>query len=276
MSSGAPSIIQPGRPYIPGDETPTGQPISVNGISTTWDNLFPATTTSSGGGGGGGSQPALPSMDWAAFFWGQWGLPSDLIDQINKTLAGVSDETTALVIGTNLLRSSSWYAQTFPGIGYGIRNGLFTDETGYRDYVNRVNQLYQQYYGRAVTSGEVANYLQLGNSYDYVGNLLQGQAISQAEGPTVGYQTGAFDAQGKLTPAELTAYGQEKAGIDTLLGQQVALRVQRASQRLNNLFTGKLANPSLSIGPQGLNAPSIQSAKNTNSARSGSPDVAAL
>ena len=266
-------IPQPGVPYIPAEDSPTGEIIPVTSLPYT------GTPAPSSSGGGGGSKPKTtetPFVDWASFFWGSLGLPQDLINQIDNALAGVTDASLALAIGTNLMRSSSWYAQTYPGINYGIRNGLFTDETGYRDYVNKLNQLYQQYYGRAVNTSEVTNYLQLGQEYSYVANLLQGQAIAQAEKPTLQYEAGAFDQQGQLTAPELTAYGNEKAGIDTVLGQQVTNRIQLATQRMQKIFQGTIATPQLSLGPQGLYAPSLQGAKNTNSTRSGSPDIAAL
>lgn len=261
-------IPQPGIAYVPDPTTtldsPNGSPLTTT------------TSSSSGGGGGGSSAPTLPSIDWASFFWGALGLPPDLISQINTALASVTDASMALAIGTNILRSSQWYAQTYPGINYGIRNGLFADEQGYRDYVNKINQLYQQYYGRNVTTSEVTGYLQNGNDYSYIGNLLQGAAIATAEKPQLQYETGAFDQAGPLSQQELTAYGQEKAGIDTTLGQMVTNRVNLAVQRMQKAFSQRIDIPTTTLGPQGLYIPALQGNKNTNSTRSGSPDVAAL
>ena len=222
-----------------------------------------------------GASIPIGGTDWADAFWGSLGLPQSLINQINDALAKVTDPTQAMAVGQNLLRSSDWYKQTFPGIANGIQQGLFTDETGYRSYVNQLNNLYQQYYNRAISSDEVTGYLQSGRSATYVGNVLQGNALAQTQAPQLQYEQGAF-GEGRLTDQQLQAYGQEQAGIDTPLGQQIQLRIQQAQKRLQTIAQGTLAAPNLSLGAQGVFAPTLAAGKQQTSARTGSPDVGAV
>ncbi len=194
-------------------------------------------------------------------FWGSLGLDASTIAGLTKTLTGVTDAAQAQLLGQNYLRQSSWYQQTFPGFDLGVRAGLFTDETGYRSYVNALTQSSQQYLGRAVTTAEVTQALQAGVDPALYANRLQGNALAQTLGPQAQYEAGAFTSEGRLSSGELQAYGQEKAGIDTPLGQAITQRLQQAQQRMQGLFSGTLATPNLSLGPQGLFAPSLQGNK---------------
>ena len=178
----------------------------------------------------------------------------------------------AAALGENYLRGTTWFQNTFPGFNQGLTAGLFTDETGYRSYVNELNQSTQQYLGRAVTSNEVVTALGQGRSSQMYANYLQGAAYTQTLAPEAQYEAGAFTAEGRLSQADLTAYGNEKAGIDTAQGQAITQRLQLANQKMQKIFQGTLATPSLTLGPQGLYSPDLQGAKQ---GRGGTPDIGA-
>jgi hypothetical protein len=198
--------------------------------------------------------------DWAKLFWGSLGLDDSTISGLTKTLTGVTDATQAQQLGQNYLRGTNWFKTTFPGFNEGITAGLFTDETGYRGYVNALNQSTQQYLGRAVSGAEVTAALTGGTDPTLYANRLQGNALAQTLGPEAQYEAGAFTSEGRLSQNELQAYGQEKAGVDSPLGQAITDRLQKAAQRMQGLFSGHLAAPNLSLGPQGIYAPGLQNA----------------
>ncbi|MHB8742566.1 MAG: hypothetical protein ACYC9L_05510 [Sulfuricaulis sp.] len=244
--------------------------------NASWAAAHPTTPTAPGGGDttGTGAATKGPPVDWSAVYWGGLGLPTDVVSQINKIFSQYPDVTVAQALAQQYLRGTPWYQTTFPGIQYGIRNGLFTDETGYRRYVTELNQHYQAYTNQPVTGTDVASWLQQGKDSTYVGNYFKGNAIAQTEAPDLNYESGAFTPQGQLTSAERQAYGQEKAGIDTPLGQQILQRMQQADQRLAGVFRGSLATPGFSLGPQGLYAPALQGSKE-GLGKGGLPDLPA-
>ena len=254
----------------PGNNPPGG----AGGTGTTTGTGGPGATPTSPTDPTPPTAPTGPPIDWASIYWGSLGLTPDLIAQINKIFGLYPDQSIAFQVAQNYLRGTDWYAKTFPGIAYGIRNGLFTDETGYRSYVNDLNNLYQQYNGRAVTGDEVANWLTQGRNVTYIGKAFQGNAIANTEAPDRQYEAGAFTPEGQLSQAQLQAYGQEQAGIDTPLGQQITQRLQQAQQRMSKLFQGSLATPNFTLGPQGLYAPSIQGSRESLG-KGGGPDIGA-
>ena len=226
-------------------------------------------------GGDTETQPSLDKLsastvapDWYKAFFGQYNLPTDVQSQLMDILTKyASDPSTAQVLATQYLRSTPWYQTTFPGFSAGVSNGLFTDETGYRSYLNAVNQVYNQYLGRHVSGDEVSALLSEGASPTLVANRFQGQAYVQANSPEIQYLSGAF-GNGRLTTDQLTALGNENAGIDTAQGQIQQKMLAKAQQVLNKLQSGSLATPSLSLGNNGLTAPGLAGTKQT-------PDVAA-
>lgn len=225
-------------------------------------------------GGQGLSLPKPGSFnDWADAFWGSLGLPPNLVSQINGIFAQTPDQSQAYVLAKQALQGSDWYQSTFPGIGAGIQAGMFTDETGYRAYVNDLNNLYQQYYNRAVTSDEVQSWLNQGKDPRYVAEVFQGTAIANTMGPQWQYLAGAQSPQGRLTGEQKIAAGEEQAGLDTPLGQQIQERLKLAEARLQKITAGTVATPSLGLGEQGLYSPSLQGAKQ---GRGGNPDVGAV
>lgn len=293
-----------------------------------------------GGGGGGSSQETLAGFDWSDYL-GMFGLPSDLVTEIDKIFSANYDVTTAAQLALSYIRGTDWYAQTYPGIKEGIAKGVVSNEADYRSYLNQANQLYQNFYGRSITSSELAallnngvditllgkqlnatanlaslqklavsnyftqdelqqiantnaglpsstgdylngllqytqsvaplysqygvpltrgvieNNFKNGVTSDVIGKQLQGNAYIQANSPDIQYLAGAFGG-GALNSDQLTAYGQQQAGLDSGLGEQLNTMISKAQARLNRIFQGSLATPSLSLtSGGGLSAPSL-------------------
>lgn len=247
----APPTIPPPPPaWSPVPSTFTG---IIPGFSTDANgNIISPQAFAAAGGG------APPSIDWADVYFGGFGLPADLKNQIMQLgqKYGTTNPDVFFQSAQNLIRQSKWFTTTFPGFQAGVRAGLFTDETGYRGYLNQLNQIYKQYAGRDVTGSEVEGALTEGVSPDLVGRRFAADAYLKANQNDIQYLTGAFD-NAALTPEELQAYGREQAGIDTALGQQVAARLDLAKQRFQGIFQGRLATPGLQLSSNGLSAPGL-------------------
>lgn len=225
------------------------------------------TTTTGGTPPGGGGTPKLPQGDYTSLL-AIYGLPPDVQAKVNEIFAQSTDIMIATALALAYVRGTTWYAQTYPGIQEGIAKGIVGNEADYRSYLTQLNQLTTQYFGRSVGGDELAGYLKQGFTVGHVGQLFQGQAYVTANRPNIQYVSGAFGDNGPLSGDELTALGNESAGLDSPIGQRVQQRLQQAQQRLQAVFSGQLATPSLSIGSNGLTAPSL-------AGRGASPDVAA-
>lgn len=147
--------------------------------SGTYDPYGPGGVAYFGPDWGSGPHTPPPPPDITG-----WGLPPDLAAQMQQMLAqGYSvDEILAYIRGT------PWYAQTYPGIQQGISLGLIGNESDYRSYLNQANQLYRRYYGRDITSDEMAGLLASGASLGFIGEQLQTSALyktmyGEAPGP---------------------------------------------------------------------------------------------
>lgn len=175
-----------------------------------------------------------------------YGLPSDVAAKVQDIFANTSDVNQATALALAYIRGTQWYSQTYPGIQAGIAKGIIGNEADYRAYMNSVNNLTKQYQNRDVGSDELAGYLQNGYTTEYVGRLYAGQAYVGANRNDIQYATGAFDASGPLSQEELTALGNESAGIDSELGQRIQNRLALAKKRIEGVFSGSLATPGLS------------------------------
>ena len=259
-STGGPS---PGERDNPGTESYPNQ-----GTDTAPGN---APAPGSPGAPGPAAPPAAdPSVDWAAAFFGALGLPDDVMNQVTQILRDhAQDQTLAQALATQYIRSTGWYAIHYPGALEGIANGTIADEAGYTSYMNQLNVLSNQYNGRAISGDEVKGYLQAGYNPGYVANLYQGQAYVSANKPELQYLAGAF-GQGAMSQDQLTAVGNESAGIDSPLGQLQQKIITKAQQIQSKITSGTLATPSLSLGTNGLSAPSLQGGTNAST-----PDVGA-
>lgn len=208
------------------------------------------------------------AADWYKAYFGQYDLDPATQAAIVKILTQyAADPTTGQALATQYLRTTPWFEKTFPGFAAGVSNGLFTDETGYRSYLNTVNQVYNQYTNRHVSGDEISALLGEGAAPQLVANRFQGQAYVAANRPEIQYLGGAF-GEGQLNPDQLTALGNEQAGIDTPMGQ-LQLKVQQKAQQIRDkLFGGQVATPNLSLTPAGVASPSLLGTR-------GTPDVAA-
>lgn len=244
------AVGQDGQQLVPAPGTPAAD---LNNSVTAAIAGAPDTDTSS------------PNTDWADAFWGSLGLPPDLVSQINAIFTQYPDATTAQAIAQNVIYGSTWFQQTFPGYANGVTAGLFSDVNGYRGYVNDMNALAQQYNQQPVSTADVVNNINAGLTSAHYGQVLQGAAYINTNSPYIQQEVGAFGESGvgqgansQLSGSQLTSLGQEQAGIDTPLGQNLQLQVQKALQRMQGVFNGKVAGPAgLTVNQQGLNAPGL-------------------
>ena len=205
--------------------------------------VAPTTEHTAGQGAPAGS---IAPVDWSSLL-GESGLPPNVVNELNRIFTRTPDINQAITIGQAYVRSTPWYTQTFPGIQSGINAGLFSNEQGYRQYQNQLGQLYQQYHNRQPTQAELAQHVVGGQSLDLISRQMQGSAYIQANAPDIQRTLGAQGTTGALNQQQLTALGQEQAGIDTPLGQQLTVAYQKAQRRLEGAFNGVLAHPALSF-----------------------------
>lgn len=243
---GAPDPIIPNSSGPPDDRNPAG-PTSLASVT-------------GGGGGGGAAAPALPTnppLDWHAYLT-NWGFTSDIVTELDRIFRTYSDPSQASAAAIAYVRGTDWYATTFPGIQAGMKLGVISDEASYRAYTNQLNDLYHRYYNRDVTGADVTAALTSGFSVQHVDAHFQGQAYVSANKSDIQGALGAFDSQGVATDDQLSALGDQQAGLDNLLGPEVQRRIDLAKQKMAGVFQGTLANPSLSVTKQGkLSAPSL-------------------
>lgn len=267
----SPPIPDPGRRPAPGSaEVPYEPGMGADRPGGTGEPAPPPAAGGDNGNGGSDTPPPPPDIDWAQVYFGNYGLPSDLIGQIEDLgkKYGTTNPDVFFHAAQNLVRGSDWFAQTYPGFAAGVRAGLFSDENGYRGYVSALTNVYQQYLGRHVSGNETAAALAQGATPSLIANQFQGDTIANVNQNQWQYLTGAFDESGPLSAAETQAFGREQAGIDTPLGEMVQKRVTQAMGRAQALFGGTLGAPSLSLSSSGrLLSPSLGG--------NASPDVAA-
>jgi hypothetical protein len=190
----------------------TGYPDSQPSDYSAPSSPYSATTS--------GSSAYTGPIDWAQLL-GQYGLPGDIVAELDKIFRQTGDVNQAIAIGTAYIRGTSWYAATYPGIQQGINAGLFNDERGYRAYSSDVQQIYQQYYGRSATSAEISQYIIQGQSANRVAAGFQAEAI---KGNLSDPLKALFSSE------ELTALSNQQAGIDSALGQRVLAQANLYTQ----------------------------------------------
>ena len=184
-------------------------------------------------------------QDWSAYLE-TFGLPKDVLKEINAIFAKTPDITQATVRAQAYVRGTPWYAQTYPGIQEAIAKGVVRNEADYRARQNDLNQLYQQYAKRDITSAEYADHLREGVDAATVGRRFQGAALADTYGNDWQYLSGNF-GEGRLTSDEQTALGRQQAGLDSPLGLKVQRRLQMAQERVQKVFSGQLAQGSLAL-----------------------------
>lgn len=290
MISPSPGQTDGGTSGTP-DATSGGQ---GGGSLDPWTSNYLANSSTSSSSGSSGSSG---SIDYSQMF-AAFGMTPDMIKQINELMAKLissgmsSDDAYNTVvgeirggqIGANYKNGQSWYDYTYAGISYGIANGLLDSsnpEASYRDYVNAINQYYQEYFGRDATTAEIVGYVQGGTSVSTAGAQLKGQSYANAyasgDANAMGYSWNALlgsfgqlpNGETQLSDTEKTALGESMTGYSTPLGDQLNKQLQTAYRRLQTIFRGQLATPAdLQKGGSGLKAPSLAS--------EATPDVAPI
>lgn len=187
-----------------------------------------------------GQPGGTPQLDWKAYLTDYLGIPADVAAIVDAIFREESDPGRAAFRAIAYIRGTDWYKQTYRGIGTGIQKGVVQDERGYRDYVNRVNQVFRQYYGRDATPDEIERFLDEGASVERIGLRGAGFANVQANRGDYQYLSGAFGG-GRLTEEQLTALGEQEAGLDSALGENIQQSVQKALQRMQRVFQGQVA-----------------------------------
>lgn len=219
-AAGRQATGQPGTPDYPAPGT------GGFGQAPAIDPTTPSGAPNTGSGAAG--QAGLAELiDWSQIL-GMYGLPADLIAQINHIFAVTGGNLQqAIPIAQATVRGSDWYRATFPGIQEGINAGLFTDESGYRAYQNQVNQIFQQYYGRMATTAEASNYMRTGKSIQQVASVFQAEASRG---------TISDPLKALFTDDEITALVNEQSGIDSMLGQVISQKADMA-MKVTQLYT---------------------------------------
>jgi hypothetical protein len=259
---GMPTTGQPGFPGVGPPEdvpTPPGSPgggPSVGSPGSAGGEMGETGSGAQGGPGGDGTP------DWAQVYFGTLGLPPDAIKTVDAIFAKYpTDPQTAILLSQQFIRTTPWFANNFPGFFNGLKAGLFGDENGYRQYVNQVNNYSMQYFNRPVATGEIEAYLTAGYDPNFVGKLYDSTLIQNTQAGEFQYELGAFGEGGAASASELNALAGQSAGINSQIGARMAQRLQQAHTRMLGMFQGSLASPQLSLGNQGLNAPSLAGQK---------------
>jgi hypothetical protein len=202
--------------------------------------LAPVNVDFSGTPGYSTDAAGAAATDWSAYL-DFWNLPPDLKKELDSIFRNTPDVNQAIAKAQAYVRGTPWYAQTYPGIQNAIAKGLVRDEAGYRALQNQFNQVYRQYNnGQELSAGEYAGYLGEGISADTLARRFQGAALTNVEGNDWQYLEGNF-GEGRLSDTEKSAYGQQRAGIDSELGLRVQRRLQMAQERIRSVFSGTLA-----------------------------------
>ncbi len=200
---------------------------------------------------------------WSTTWWASLGLPADVSARLDKILTQYTNQQLATAAATTYLRGTQWYAQTFPGIEAGRTSGITPNEATYRAYVNDFNNLYQQYLGRPATARDVQAELMNGRDINYLAKYLQGNSYALANKQNIQALAGA-QGPGPLSGQELQAYGQAKAGVGSALGDKIQVQMEQAAKRLQGVFQGVAGNASVSLGPQGPFAQTLQGSQSTD------------
>jgi hypothetical protein len=252
-----------GRVWRKGDLAKFKAWLKAHGVSyKTWAKRHPnaaAILTGGQAGGGGGTGDTPPGTDPDAPSDGEIdvsemfpGLPADVAAQIAKIFKSGGSVTQAVAY----IRGTTWHAEQFPGFREAFKLGMIGSEADYRAYHNQANQYYRQFYGRDADKAEIAEWLKSGVGIGGIGQRLSGESIAKTQGGDWNYLLGAF-GDGRLDQAQMTTLGQQYAGLDSALGQNLQKKVEEALKKSARLFEGVLASPSLSLGGAGLSAPSL-------------------
>jgi len=245
----------------------------------------PPPPAASGGGGGGGGGGVV---NWL----GISGLPQDLINAVDAIFRDGAPNPSERALA--YLRTTPWHEQKYPGFWSGSAGGLFSSEAEYMNWLGGINaayrrfngrdvnsqelwyyaaagwgageigqrlefgagfkEMYRRHYGRDATQAEIDAYYGSGGNLDTLSKIYLGEEVVGAERGDVQYLSGAF-GEGRLSEEQLTAYGQQKAGLNSALGGQILDKVGKAIQKVNRVFQGEAATQ---IGSQDILASGLK------------------
>lgn len=189
-----------------------------------------------------------PSLNWQQYL-ANWGFPPDVVNQLDALAKQyASDPAGFQAAALAYIRGTDWYKQTFPGIGAGESKGLFGDEAGYRKYVADATNAYQRFLGRAPSSQEIANYINMGYDPSQIGEHVQGVAYLKDPNNrfNIDYTLGAFDSQ-KVDKSQYGNLADAMFGLDNAKGDALLNRLQAAQQKFTRIFQGVAATPAVSL-----------------------------
>lgn len=226
-----------------------------------------ATTPDGGTPPPGGDTPTgdntPPPMNWADYLT-NWGFSDDMIKELTRIFSVYPDASSASAAALGYIRGTDWYTTHFAGIGAGLSKGLFSDEAGYRAYLNQATGFYQRFFGRDISTNELVDYLNKGYTAGNIGQHLTGQGIVNANKPEIQYGLGNFadqptgDQSSQGSPEQLAAYGDQLGGLDNAVGQQLQAKLAKAQARMAAIVQGTLATPALNVLKSGqLGSPSL-------------------
>ena len=223
-----------------------GHPVQDEGDVTGQHPAVPVETGGGGGGGqgGGGGGEAPPNE------FNIPNLPPEIANAIHRIFVKWgSNQDQAIHEAMTYLMGTQWFDQEYAGYKQGYAKGLFSDPfsgglVDYRNYKTSLQSSYRQYWGREATINDITNAINSGWTANDVQQHGQGYVNVQSNQGNWQYLSGSFGG-GQLTEEEKKAYGEELAGIDTPLGQQIKNKVDAALQRFQGVFQGQLGSSAL-------------------------------
>jgi hypothetical protein len=107
-------------------------------------------------------------------------------------------------------------------------------------------EVVRRYENRNVTAEELNRFYDQDVSAEKLGRQYQGKGIVAAKGGDYQNVLGSFGG-GQLGEGELGTLGEQQAGIDTILGQQLQERLTKAQKRIAGAFNSTVSKPALSF-----------------------------
>lgn len=123
----------------------------------------------------------------------------------------------------------------------------------YYSFLDEVGDAFALHNGRAATNAELNALFQTGKSKETITAEYRGADFIKANRGSIQSEAGAFNfgeggaGSGTFSEAELTALGNQEAGITTALGLDIQRRVSLATQRMDRIFQGQAAQGSLNL-----------------------------
>lgn len=183
-------------------------------------------------------------------------MPPEVEAEFAKLITEGDDPTAAQQKAIAYLRGTDWHKEKYAGFASGVVNGLWSTEADYGAWKSQVSDSYRRYYGRPPDANELMTFAQSGYGANTVEQIGQGHAWAQANAPDIQYLSGAF-GEGQLDQTSLQSLGEQQVGRQSDLGSRLQAALDRTKQKMDRIFQGSLASPSMSLGGAGLSSPSL-------------------